>query len=287
MGQYQHINDSLAFVVHLSFLKQNCKLIGLTEEQYLDDLGSIPFAWNKSNEIYTFRYILKSEDKEKNKEEQKNNDEQPKNTILVKVLSMEKNECLITAIKQGSNDVFTLEITLSDHLETNKGVKDLNDYKALYKDINGLIVLLNDQITNKVIPQKKEEKKKEDEKKKEEKNRDPLIYPDPINPNPNPLFIGGGRGGGGIPFGGGGPFGGGDMDPFGGNGGNLMGPNQINRQWANRNNPNRPPNVPDGARFDPFGPGRDFPGGPDPNHFKPPGRKPGGGGGFGGFGGII
>ena len=67
-----------------------------------------------------------------------------------------------------------------------------------------------------------------------------------------------------------------------------MGPNQINQQFRNRNpnnpNPNQPPFP--GARYDPFGPGGNFPGAPDPDHFKPP-RSGGGGFGGGGFGGII
>jgi len=300
---YQHINDSLAFVVHLSFLSQKCKLVGLSEEQYLDDIGSIPQGWNKSNEIYQFRYIKKGDDKDKDKDkdEEEKKDEN-KNTILVKILSMGDNELLITAVKQGSNDVSTLEITLSDHIDIDKAKKDLSDYQSIYKDINGLKVLLNDQITFKAIPQKKaKEQAKDDKDKNKNKNNDndvnPLIFPDPANPNPNPLFIGGGRPGGGIPFGGG--FGG-DMDPFGGGGGNLMGPDQINQQWNRRgrggNNGNRGgglPGVPPNARFDPFGPGGQE---PDPDHFQPPKRGGGnrrggfggGGGGFGGgFGGII
>merc|ERR1719410_1669515 len=97
--QYQHLNDSIAFVAHLSFLQQKCKLIGLSEEQYLDDLGSIPQSWNKSTEIYQFRYILKSDE-----QEQKNDDNNDKNkhkqTILMKIISMDENELLISAIRE-------------------------------------------------------------------------------------------------------------------------------------------------------------------------------------------
>eukprot|EP01083_Nonionella_stella_P262858 893405_1 len=92
--QYQHINDTLSFVVHLSFLKQNCKLIGLTEEQYLEDLGSIPQGCNKSNEIYQFRYIIKNKNENKNKKEEEQKGNEKINTILVKILSMEENNLL-------------------------------------------------------------------------------------------------------------------------------------------------------------------------------------------------
>jgi len=289
--QFQHVHDTLAFVVHLSFLAKDCKLVGLSEEQYLEDIGSCPQGWNKSKDIYQFRYISKGQ---KN-EEEKNQDAQPRNSMLVKILAMEDQELLITAVKQGSDDVFTLEISLSDHI--NVDAKNINEYQSVYKDIDGLRILLEDQITLKVVPQKKEKAKGGDDDKKKKKRQkaeddgNPLIFPEPNHPNP--LLIGGGRRpGGGMPFGGG--FGG-DMDPFGGMGGNLMGPDQIHQQWNNRQNPNngniqRPPK----AKFDPFGPGGDFPNGPDPDHFKPPGGGRGGfggggfgGGGGGGFGGFI
>lgn len=154
--QYQHINDTLAFVVHLSFLSQKCKLVGLSEEQYLEDIGSIPQGWNKSNEIYQFRYIdNKNKNNNKDKQDDEEKKDENKNTILVKILSMGDNELLITAVKQGSNDVLTLEINISDHIDIDKAKKDLNDYQTIYKDINGLNILLNDQITFKVIPQQK------------------------------------------------------------------------------------------------------------------------------------
>merc|ERR1711971_408175 len=203
----------------------------------------------------------------------------------------EENEFLITAVRQGSDDVLTLEISVKDHIDTEK-CKDLTDYAALFRDIDGLRILLNDQITHKVIPRHKPKQVEKDEakneKKKEKANPNPLIYPDP---NPNPLLIGGGRRGGGIPFGGGNDYGRDDLDPFGGGGGNLMGPNQIGQQWRNRNDPNhpmanpnanRPPFVPPNARFDPFGPGGM---GPGPDHFKPPDQGHGNGFGGGGFGG--
>merc|ERR1719491_835816 len=285
--EFKHVNDSVAFVVHLSFLSQKCKLVGLRDEQYLEDIGSIPQGWNKSHEIYVFRYIADkaAQPKGKAENEEKKSDEQ-RNTILVKILAMEENELLITAVRQGSDDVLTLEISVKDHIDTEK-CKDLTDYAALFRDIDGLHILLNDQITHKVIPRHKHKQaEKEDaqnEKKRQKPYPNPLIYQDPNDPNPNPLLIGGGR----RPFGGGNDYGRDDLDPFGGGGGNLMGPNQIGQQWRNQNNPNnpnanRPPFVPPNARFDPFGPGGM---GPGPDHFKPPDQGNGNGFGGGGFGG--
>merc|ERR1712129_98623 len=148
---------------------------------------------------------------------------------------------------------------------------------------------MGEQMTNKLV--NTQQKKKDDQKKKEQKDANPLIIPH-MNPRPNPLLIGGGH----InpPYGGG--FNG-DMDPFvGGGGGNLMGPQQIWQQQQQRNNQNRydpnnpngnrPPMVPDGARFDPYGPGpgigrgrRDLGGFGHPDL----GGFGGMGGGFGGF----
>jgi len=262
--QYHHINDTLTFVVHLSFLSANCKLIGLNEEQFLEDLGSIPQGWNKSNQLYQFRYITKSNDKYKHNK-----------TILVKILSMEENELLISAVKQGSNDIYTLEITLSDHIHIENASKDLSNYKNIYKDIDGLIILLNDQITHKLIPQKKEKEDDDKEREKQRPPRDPLIFPEPDFVGwPRPI----------IPIM---SYGDGDLDPFGGGGGNLFGPDDIKNQFNrnNRNDPNRnrPPFVPPNARFDPFGPDG-MPPGPDPNHLIPPDQGTGSGG-FGGIGG--
>lgn len=155
--QFQHINDSLAFVVHLSFLSQKCKLIGLNEEQYLEDIGSIPQGWNKSNEIYQFRYIQKSQNdqapkKKDDKDEEKKNDD--KNTILVKIMSMGDNGIFISAVNQRANKPQILEVKLTDYINVKKASKDLNDYKTIYKDIDGLKILINEQVTNKVISSK-------------------------------------------------------------------------------------------------------------------------------------
>jgi proteasome inhibitor subunit 1 (PI31) len=274
--KFGHVNDAIAFVVHSSFLSEGCKLIGLSEEQYLDDLGSVPQGWNKSNEIYQLRYI----------DNKAQNQKQHKTTILVKILAMDQQQFLITAVKQSVNDVHVLELSANDYLNE---TKDLDDYENLFKDIDALRILVSEQITNKVVPSKdanKDEQKKNDEDL--DNNNDdianhpqhPLIIPHPHQPNPNPLLIGPPNGG---------DFGG-DLDPFHGGGGNLFGPNQINQQWQR----NRPPYVPPNARFDPFGPGANFPAGPDPDHMPPPNRPgrrrgggSGGGGGFGGFGGII
>jgi len=57
--EFKHVNDCIAFAVHLSFLSQDLKLVGLNEEQNIDDLGSVPQGWNKSNDCYIFKYINK------------------------------------------------------------------------------------------------------------------------------------------------------------------------------------------------------------------------------------
>merc|ERR1712228_765281 len=81
-------------------------------EQYLDDLGSIPAAWNKSNEIYQFRYIVNDEQKQNDNDKQQKH----KQTILIKIISMDESELLINGIKEGSNKLHSLEIALSDHI---------------------------------------------------------------------------------------------------------------------------------------------------------------------------
>merc|ERR1711972_1255795 len=102
----------------------------------------------------------------------------------------------------GSDDVLTLEVSIADHIDTDK-CKDMSDYAAMYRDIDGLHILVNDQITHKVIPQKKakkEEAKEDAQKKKKKAEPNPLIYPG-MGPGPDhfkPPDQGNGFGGGGF-----------------------------------------------------------------------------------------
>lgn len=325
--EYKSLNDAIAFAVHLAFLNSNCKLIGLNENQYLEDMGSIPQGWNKSNEMYAFRYVMKDENQEKkqNKNDNKDNNKNDKandkdndkdekkqddvgaqpqgSCYLVKIMSLGNGLIMASAVKQGTNNIATLDITLSDHLSVNskqlaKDKKILSNFGKLYRNLNALLLLIQDSIVDKVIEKadKKNDKNEKDKEKDKKNDKNPLLIDDNNN-NRRPLGqpmrpgiggiggIGGMGGIGGI----GGDFGG-DLNPFGGGGGGLMGQGhgrfQNIRPNGGNNNGNQG-NLP-GARFDPFGPGPlGGQQGPDPDHMQRPGRNQDwiGGGGLGGFGG--
>merc|ERR1712129_325384 len=96
-------------------------------------------------------------------QKQQNNNDKLKQTILIKIISMDANELLVNGIKQGSNSVHTLEIALSDYICMQNANKSLSEYNAIYKDIDALHILLKEQMTNKLVitqPQKKKDNQK-------------------------------------------------------------------------------------------------------------------------------
>jgi len=347
---FSHHNDLIAFVVHMSFL-QHCKLVGLSQEQYLDDIGSVPQGWNRSSDLYTFRYVQKdtdanvkkTNDKNENENENENKNEDNNNnnnlsTILLTIIQLEENNLIISAVRDGNGDgngndnVFTLDLIVSDHIKLDKKISSDNDndntnIHSIFKDFTSLQSLIQLKITNPLFSssnqisndkekekdktekdktEKDKEKEKDKDKDKEENVRrdgDELMFDDfgtypnlnddndyhPVGGDfgrdidVNPLRIGGIGGVGGV--------GGVGM------GGNLMGPNHPRFGAANRgigggiSDPNnqRPDGVPNGARFDRYGPGPlgNRPG-PDPDHMIPPtqgNRRGGRSGGRGGGGG--
>lgn len=275
--EFKHINDTIAFAVHLSMLQHDCQLIGLNENQFLEDLGSVPQRWNENPEIYQFRYILKKNINDKNKQQL---------TILVKILSISDDEMMVSILQQNNNEkVFTLDVNINDHINVDNFKKDKKDYKTHYKNLDGLLLLIKENITKKVIGDEKKEEQKEDEQ-----NKRPLL----IDYEDNPYMIPPrGMGGGQRPIPN--PYGdfGGDIDPFGGDfgpgpliggigggigGGGLMGPQHPKFQQPQIDQKNRPNNVPPNARFDPWAPGPlGKKPGPNPDHMPPPN---GGGGGM-------
>lgn len=257
---FKHINDTIAFATHLAFLQRNCQLIGLNENQFLDDLGSVPQKWNENHEIYQFRYIPKENINDKNKESK---------TILVKILSVSDDELMISVLPPNSENVFTLDVNINDHIDVENFKKDQKKTKLHYKNLDGLLSLISENITKKAINEPKKEEEKEEKPKK-----NPLLIDDDDNPymNPNIGFNRGGQRPLPDPYG---DFGR-DLDPFGGfgdiggGGGGLMGPQHPKFQPQNFD-PNKPNNIKPNARFDPWGPGLlGKKKGPDPDHMPPP-----------------
>ncbi|ETO12961.1 hypothetical protein RFI_24415 [Reticulomyxa filosa] len=209
---FSHPNDLIAFAVHLSFL-QTYRLVGLSQEQYLEDIGSVPQGWNRSHELYTFRYVEKnatsSETKPSSKptessstDEKKEEKDQIPPTILVKVLQLEENSLIISAVRSGSDNVIVMDLSVSDHINLDEKITPENtNFDKMFKDLGALTLLIEERITHKVIPSQtssktEKEKEKDKEKEKEKDNREiDLIddfgtYPDYYESNrnrPNPF----------------------------------------------------------------------------------------------------
>jgi len=155
--EFKHINDTIAFATHISFLQNGYQLVGLNEAQFLDDLGSVPQKWNENHEIYQFRYILKKNINDKNKEQL---------TVLVKILSVSDDELMVSALQQNNENIFTLEININDHIDVENYKKDKKNTKSHYKDLDALLLLINENITKKVTPDLKKEEEKDDKQNK-------------------------------------------------------------------------------------------------------------------------
>jgi len=78
---------------------------------------------------------------------------------------MGENEMIISAIKDGKDQVYSLEINISDHINLNNIEENIqsNSYDKIYQNLDSLLLLIQENITSVIIG--------EDAKKKEEKKR--------------------------------------------------------------------------------------------------------------------
>jgi proteasome inhibitor subunit 1 (PI31) len=273
---YRDAHDAVAFALNCAMLEKGFKLVGLDDAgDEKKELEAAPTGWNASEEGYCFVYT---------------HPKLPKPVVL-KALRMEGTLIAHAAVKgDEGGKVHSLELNVEDYVN-----KDVKDAAKAYKDLSGLVALIDRGIRSQVLPveakpktETKTETAKAEPKKPRDPEDDPLRDPRyPRRPPRSPLEdddardlggLGGWRGPGGM-------FGG-DLDPMGGGGGSLLGPHNFPGVGS--------PGVPMGRggrggrggmapRFDPFGPmpgiGRD----PGFDDFLPPG--PGGPRGFPGTGG--
>jgi len=271
---FSHHNDLVAFAVHISFLQHECKLVGLSEEQYLEDIGSVPQGWNRCSDMYTFRYIEKNTIVNLTEKKQ-----DQISTILVRILQLEENSLVISAIRSGNDKVFSLDLNVSDYINLDQKITSQNTrFDTMYKDFTALGLLIKERITYKTIPSEKSNEKEKEKETNNDKNSLIDIEEQPFDRPRYPNYYGSNRN---RPR----PYGGdfsGDLNPIpdggiGGIGGGLMGPthprfgSNARGRGRGRGGMNPIPRVPDGARFDPIGPGslgNYF--GPDSDHMRPP-----------------
>jgi len=217
------------------------------------------------------------------KQEQKQEKDKPIPSILVRILQLEENSLNISAVRSGSDVISTLDLNVSDHVNLDEKIKsDTTANEKFYKDFKALTLLIEERITHKIIPSQQSsgtEKDKDKNKEKDEERYDEDVYNpydfdpfvSPLYDNPRRPYSGGAFDGDKNPLPDGGIFGGGSgIGGRGIGGGGLMGPSHPYFTGDNRNRDGRP-GIPDGPRFDPFGPGSlgNQPG-PDPDHMRPP-----------------
>ena len=307
--QYKDGHDAVMFALHTHLLRRSLVCHALTppplstsssqQQPQQRELPYVPPGWNSSDDSYSFTY---------------HHSTLPHVTIVVKGVKM-GGSLIVHAIRQRGGDGSTgstthtqlkddvpasVELSVSDYVNS---TASLSDYRSLYKDLGGLLLLFDSQVAARILPPPPAQSSiaafhqpndvrdplrvppvrspfsvgEEDE----DRLRDPRFRPrvGDFEDDLNPL---GGLHGGRV-------------------GGSLMGPGQFPYGGPGGVGPHRP-TVPGLApRFDPYGP---VPGmsEPDFDELVPPGlpgqagprgpfggqtpfgRGRGGGGGFGGGG---
>ncbi|XP_034065718.1 proteasome inhibitor PI31 subunit [Gymnodraco acuticeps] len=248
--------DAVVCFVHWEMIKSGYRCIGSGDEPKGSDKKSelLPTDWNSNREeLYSLRYKAKDSETQ----------------LLLKAISVDST-LIFNLMNSGTQQVSDLTVNISDHVEADQ----LHTFDSVFKDTDSL----SEKVKTQLLPaqgrapgQRTSRREEEDERRRRE-DSDPLRIPirqprqgppphwrDPMVP---PFSVGGA-----------------DLDPFGsrGGGGMILDPLRSGYPRAGFDPSSGIPDilppgaVPQGARFDPFGPvGRPRPG-PDPDHMPPPG----------------
>ncbi|KAL9272199.1 putative proteasome inhibitor [Drosera capensis] len=255
-------SDKLAFAVHAFFVSSGLVLVStgppafsdsaLSESSNTDEVGIE--GWNEGKDEYAFVYV---DPEKKNRK------------VLVKCLVMGE-KLLVDAVSDGFEPAH-LEINIDEYVAENAG----NNYNTLYKNLGKLISSLESEILSRLDGSTKSTSRSSPSSSTPPAAEFVITEQRPRN----------------LPQGGvippAIPLGGSDLYPgpgagmypsrgFGGGGGMLLGPDDPSWFEGRGRRPGFPggPNVPPGARFDPYGP----PGVPgfEPGRFtRGPRRPPG------------
>jgi len=266
--------DAIVLLLHLSLKRLQFRCVGTSESSRDESVTGAfaPEGWNKSEDAYVLTY------------------KHPKSSMhfVLKCLKMGGN-LLINGIALEDNKIHSMEI---DSLSYTRKNPDLADYKTIFKDAGALLRQFKANIIDKLLPGLNKEgfesasttntttapQRNEPARPRPRYDDDPLRI-DPLREpsrTPNRPYVPMGHedlypnvGGFNIPSvpGMGPNFG-------GGAGGSQMGPNHPMFHPDHEDDYNLPrPGIrpPPGARFDPFGPPGNHFGGPNNDHFPPPG----------------
>ncbi|KYQ99750.1 proteasome inhibitor PI31 subunit [Tieghemostelium lacteum] len=287
--------DVAALVLHLVLKEHEFKTVDKDSNPI--ESGRIVFTeWNNSEDSYTFYY--------------KHDKDTKRNTLVFKLLRM-GNILLVNSMIKGTDKIYTLDIDINklvrndNYISVDDLLMNLNELKSVieFSLIQPLVPEVVPQQTT--IQNNNNQQQQQQQQQQQHSRRDPLMIGEPRYPYVDPQFYYHRQG---VPFYGGG-FNAGDHDlhppglpnfsPLGprfvnpgGNGGNVVG--RDHPGFGNVHNPNNdnyypdndqfyipPGSVPEGARFDPFGPQPPRPRGsgprfrgPDRDDFRPPSFDP-------------
>lgn len=270
--------DSLFILLHAIMTKVgDFHLVGLGEEGDVTVDQKLPTKWNQSNDAWVFRY---------------KHSQQGSRTFLLKGLRL-GDKLLVHAIEVNTENVCSIELNTKDYIkEDAKFDTTPVDFNNFYKNVERIIKEMTDNIIAHLLSVVKQQPKQEQPRREQQRYPDyrPQPYPDTRyrgeygQPHPLGDFRTGDQdlwpGRGGLPSPGGGNLigpnhpGFGSLDPYRGGGGDFPPPFPGGGGVGGGG---RPPGIPPGARFDPYGPPINPRGGiPDHNELQPPGPPPGG-----------
>jgi len=245
--------DAVTLALHSVMKKLGFSFLGFGTENVDsgNKEGLAPSGWDASSDSYSFRY------------------RHPTNTMIILIKSLVMGESLLVngLVEGNEKNIQTLELTVSDYIAE----RPLDDFEHLFKNLDRLISNFQNNLVSKLIPnmQGQQQPTQQPVPRGYDPNYDPLRVPNSGgrgNPR-SPLmedrpFYGQppfGVGSGDLYPGGFGPFPGG---PFGGNSGNLVGPNHpgfgpfVSDPYGGLPFGRGGGRPPPGARYDPFGPPR-------------------------------
>jgi hypothetical protein len=256
----KNTHQGIVLFLHHVMLAQGFRLIGISEkEDPVEYKDGLPTEWNKSEESYTFKY----------------KHSQSSLIYLIKMIPLSSN-LIVSATCLEDPKPILMELKCTDYV----GGESLDVLKEYFKDLEKLEKMFVEKVIQNLFYKKKDDstQKVDDRQQQQERfdrrdfNERDLTDPLRIGPirSPNQIFPTRGD------------FGDSDLYPSfpnvmgprlgGGNRGNQMGPNDPMFQQRFRPGQMRyPPNVPQGARFDPYGPTPNTnTQEPEPDHYQMP-----------------
>ncbi|CAB1436147.1 unnamed protein product [Pleuronectes platessa] len=249
--------DAAVCFVHWEMIKSGLRCVGSGDVPLSTDKRSelLPADWSSNKELYSLRYQASDSDTQ----------------LLLKAITVDSS-LIFNLMNSSTQQVSDLTVNVSDHVDADQ----LHTFDSVYKDTDGLSEMVKTQLLpsqDRPMGQRTERKsRREEEDDRRRRQNEPLHmpsrhprqgtqphWPDPMAP---PFAVGGA-----------------DLDPFGSRGGGGMILDPLRSGYPRSGfDPSSgipdilPPGaVPQGARFDPFGPVGQRRAGPDPDHLPPPG----------------